>query len=144
MIVRWVKRCLRAFGSQEAGLTLLETVAATALLGIVATSLLSSLSLIARSNFLITRMSTAEALAVSQMEHIKSSSYIDYSISGHGEYELLATPTQYTIHVDTQPIDSATGQPLGSDQDDGTQIITATVAHLGDNVTALVGYKVNR
>jgi type II secretory pathway pseudopilin PulG len=129
---------------RESGMTLLETVVAAAFLGIVATSLLGSLSLSAKSDYLIKVHSEAESLALSQMELIKASSYIDYSEGGHGGYSLIAPPADYTIEVTTVPIDPSTGQALGTGQDNGVQKITITVQLRGEEKATLVGYKVDR
>jgi type II secretory pathway pseudopilin PulG len=125
-------------------MTLLETVVAAAFLGIVATSLLGSLSLSAKSDFLIKVNSEAESLALSQMELIKASDYIDYGETGHDEYSLITTPANYTIEVTTVPIDPSTGQALGAGQDNGVQKITITVQRQGEEKATLEGYKVDR
>lgn len=144
MLLTRAKNYLRTLSQHQSGFTLLETVAATAILGVVAAGLLSGLSIAAKSNFTIGTMSKAESLARSQMEYVEASSYIDYSNPGHGEYSLTMAPTNYTIQVDTQPIDPSTGQPLGPDQDSGIQVITVTVTRPDGDTTTLESYKVNR
>jgi type II secretory pathway pseudopilin PulG len=144
MLFMSAKKYLRILSRHESGLTLLETVAATAILGVVAASLLTGLSLAAKSDFTISTMSKAEAVARSQVDHIAASSYIDYSVPSHGEYELITAPTNYTIQVSTQPIDPVNGQSLGADQDSGVQMITVTVTRPDGDTTILEGYKVSR
>lgn len=141
--LRIVNKC-KVIGQHESGLTLIETLTATAIIGMVAIGLFGGLSVAARSDFIITRLSTAEALARSQIEQIKNSSYIDYSDPGHGDYELITVPADYTIEVNCSPISPSTGQPLSPNQDDGVQLITVVVNHNGEQVTTLKGYKVSR
>ena len=143
LFCRIVNKC-KIFGQNESGLTLLETLAATAIIGMVAVGLFGGMSVAARSDFIVTRLSSAEALARSQIEHIKNSSYIDYSDPDHGEYELIAIPDDYAINVNCSPVSPSTGQPLGPNEDSGIQLITVTVRHNGEQVIVLKGYKINR
>ncbi len=128
----------------ESGMMLLETLAATAIVGLVAVSILGGLSVAAKSDFTLTKLSSAEALASSQMEHIKYAAYIDYSAPGHGEYELISATTGYEIEVTCMPISPITGQPLGVDEDIGIQMITVLVRHNGEQSALLNGYKIDR
>ena len=144
MLFSKIRNLFKIIKCNESGLTIVETIAATALLGIITTSLLSGLALTARSNFSISRLSRAEAIVISQIDFIKASNYIDYSIAGHDEYGLITVTPSYTIQLEVQPIDPDTGQPLSPEQDSGIQLLTVTVAHLGENITSLEGYKVNR
>jgi prepilin-type N-terminal cleavage/methylation domain-containing protein len=143
LLFRIAKR-LKVFNQYESGFTLLETLVATAILGMVAASLLSGLAIGAKSDFIISKLSTAESLASSQMEQIKGSSYIDYAVPGHGDYALITAPTNYTIEVTCSPISPSTGDPLAPDQDEGIQKITVSVNHLGEQVITLGSYKVSR
>lgn len=134
----------RSISKYESGLMLLETVLATAIIGMVAIGLLSGMSIAAKSDFIITRLSDAEALARSQMEQIKNSSYIDYSDPDHGVYELITDAAEYAIEVSCSPISPITCQPLGPNEDAGIQLITIVVRNNGEQVTTLKGYKVRR
>ena len=125
-------------------MTLIETLAATAILGMIAVGLFGGLSVAIKSDCTITRISSSEALARSQLEHIKKSSYIDYSEPEHGVYELITAPADYLIEVNCSPISPSTGLPLNPEEDDGIQLITVEVSHKGEQVSTLKGYKVER
>lgn len=128
----------------ESGLMLIETLAATVIIALIAVGLLSGMSIASKSDFIITRLSKAEALARSQMEYIKVNDYIDYSESGHVGYALITTPDNYTIEMDCSPVSLSTGEPLEPDEDEGIQLITVVVSHNGEQVTTLKGYKIDR
>ena len=70
---------LKRFLKGQAGVSLLETLLGTALVGMLATAFLGSISTIYKTDFLLSRQSKAEVLARSQLESIKASNYIDFS-----------------------------------------------------------------
>jgi len=144
MLLLKIANKFRFINKYESGLMLLETVLATAIIGVVAVSLLGGMSIAAKSDFIITRLSDAEASARSQIEHIKNSSYIDYSDPDHGVYELITVEAEYTMEVSCSPVSPITCQPLGPNEDAGIQLITIVVRHNGEQVTTLKGYKVRR
>ena len=127
----------------ESGMMLVEALVALAVLGLTAAVFLNGLAITAKSNLISNEQSQAGSLAKNQMESIKAHSYIDFSVPGHEEYDVITAPTNYTIQVTTVPIDHDTGQPLPSG-DNGTQKITVTVTHQGKTVNTITGYKVNR
>ncbi len=130
--------------NNESGLMLIETLAATAIIAMIAIGLLSGMSIASKSDFIITKSSKAEALARSQMEYIKSSNYIDYSIPGHGNYDLVTIPDNYAIVMSCSPVSLSTGQPLNPDEDEGIQLITIVVSYNDEQATTLKGYKTDR
>jgi len=118
----------------ERGFTLVETLVALAIFGLVAGVFLSGLTVSSKSVMVSQERVAAESLAKSQMEYIKAQDYSDI-----GNYLKIDVPTDlrdqvYDIAVD-DPVDIHLGE---------LQKITVTVTHNGDTVFTLVGYKVNR
>lgn len=127
---------------KEAGVSLIETLIALALLGIIAATFLSGLTTAAKATFIADERATAESLARSQMEYVKSQGYIDYADPEHEEYGLIITPSSYSVEITAVPIDPDTGQP--SEQDQGIQKITVTVKRNDKPVLTVENYKVDR
>jgi prepilin-type N-terminal cleavage/methylation domain-containing protein len=131
----------------EKGITLIEVIIALALLGIIGLAFLGALSTASNAVFITDERATAESLARTEMEYIKSQDYIDYSDSDHGEYGIITPPTDYTVEVSVIPFNPDTGDPyadLGGgvfELDFGIQEITVTVNHLGEQVITMEGYK---
>ena len=134
----------------QKGIAFIETLIALVLLGIIGTAFMMALSVSSKAIILSDELTTSESLARSQMEFIKNQDYIDYDIESHIFYEEISTPTGYSISFTVVPFDPATGTPyvdLGGgifDEDDGIQKITVTVAHHGNDIITLEGYKVKR
>ncbi len=127
---------------KEAGVSLIETLIALALLGIIAATFLSGLTTAAKATFIADERATAESLARSQIEYVKSQGYIDYAGPEHEEYGLIITPSSYSVEITAVPIDPDTGQP--SEQDQGIQKITVTVKRNDKPVLTVENYKVDR
>jgi len=130
----------KIWGRNEAGVSLIETLIALALLGMIAAPFLSGLATASKSTFIADERATAESLARSQMEHVKGQSYIDYAEPGHDEYGLIATPANYSVEITTVPIDADTGQTSG--EDNGIQKISVTVKHYDEPLLMVETYKV--
>jgi prepilin-type N-terminal cleavage/methylation domain-containing protein len=135
----------------EKGFVLVEVLVALALTGIIATAFLLAIATGLKAILLADERTTAESLARSQMEDIKNETYIIYSDDPHDVYSTTGTPIGegYSISFTVVPFDPGTGQPYNEVggifvQDDGIQKITVTVAHLGNDVITLEGYKVDR
>ena len=131
-----LSRMLRIFTCRESGVTLIETVVALAILGVIAVAFLNGLTTASKSAFIADEQSTAESLAQSQMEWAKSVSYVfgatQYSpapISSGKDY------TNYSATIDAEPL---------HDPDDGIQKITVTIKRSDKGVIKLEGYKVDR
>ncbi len=124
----------RALTCRESGTTLLETVVALAVLGIIAVTFLSGVVTTSRAAFTTDERATAESLARSQMEWVQSASYnaTGYSPapipSGKDYINYSANITAESLH----------------DPDDGIQKITVTIMRSGEPVFKLEGYKVDR
>ncbi|MBM4433054.1 MAG: type II secretion system protein [Chloroflexi bacterium] len=137
---RNIRRLLR----DKSGVTLLETLVALAILSLVVVAFLSGLSTTSRATIISDEQATAESLAKSEIEHIKSQTYINFSVPGHGEYQSVTAPASYSIAATVSPINATTGQPLPAGQDNGIQKITVTINRNGSPVLTIEDYKVNR
>ncbi len=143
-------RATKKLRGDETGVTLLETLVALALLSIIAVVFLGGLTTIATATLINNEQATAESLARSQMEYVKSQDYIYYADPDHGEYDGLATPpVSYGIDFTAVPFNPDTGQPYEQTggifvEDAGIQKITVTVNHNGKLVLTVEDYKVER
>jgi len=110
-----------------------------AILGLIAVAFLSGLSTAAKATFIADEQATAESLARSQMEYVKT---LDYE-SGATEYSPAPIPewlededySGYSVTIDAEPL---------HDTDQGIQKITVTIEHLDKQLIILDGYKVDR
>jgi len=121
---------------RESGVAFMETAIALAILGVVSVSFLSGLTTASKTVLITDEHSTAESLAQSQMEWVKSANYsynaTSYStapIPGGKDYR------QYSATVLAEPLHTP---------DDGLQKITITIQRSGKEIFNLEGYKVNR
>ncbi|MFC2025268.1 type II secretion system protein [Chloroflexota bacterium] len=126
----------QAFTSRESGATLIETVVVLAILGTIAVCFLSGSVTSSKAAFTMDERATAESLARSQIELVKSASY-SYNATG---YSLVPIPSSkdyinYSVNITTAPLNSP---------DDGIQKITVTVTRSGERVITLESYKVDR
>jgi len=136
----------KIFTGNSKGISLIEVVIALAILGIVAVAFLGGLSTALNATAIADERSTAQTLAQSQMEYVKS---LPYEKGASPSYEQTDMPSPgypgYTVSVDAPPIDPDTGNPLANPGDDmGIQRITITIKHHGNEVFTLEDYKVNR
>ena len=142
---------------KEKGFSLIEVLVALAILGLIGAAFLMALATASKAIIIADERTTAESLARSQIEFVKSQDYIDYHLHDPSEVylEITPLPTNYSIVFIAEPIDPTTGLPYtGPDgdpdgdgvygQDDGIQRITVTVSHQGNTVLTLEGYKVDR
>ena len=87
--VRLSSKVRKAFQGRSRGFSLIEVSIAIALIGVIAIAVLGALSYASTVLIITDRQATAESLAKSQMEYIKNQDYIDYSESGHDDYDLI-------------------------------------------------------
>lgn len=105
------RRARRFLRGRSRGFSLIEVVIAMLLLGIIGVSVLTSLSYALGILIAVDREATAEGIARSQMEYVKSQPYGD-------EYLLITAPQGYEI------------APVAVEQiEDGLQKITVTVTY---------------
>jgi len=139
-----VAKDFNLFRGKEKGVTLIEALIALALLSIIAIPFLSGLATASRASSIADERDTAQSLAQSQLEYVKSQSYIYHTDPAHGDYGLVVAPDSYSIELTAVPVDLDTGQPLPSGQDNGVQKLTVAIRHRGEGVVTLEGYKVSR
>ena len=141
----------------EKGFTLIEVIVALALLGIISIAFLGALATASKAIVIADERATAESLARTEMEYVKSQ---DYSVAPW-DYELPSTPPSwdathalpegydgYTVNVSAVLLHDTDGDGDIDDDDfdDGIQKITVTVKHLEElkEVLTLEDYKVER
>ena len=129
-------KMLSIFTGRESGVTLIETVVALAILGVIAVAFLNGLTNASKAAFTADEQSTAESLAQSQMEWAKTVTYV-YSAT---EYSPAPIPggkdyINYSATIAADPL---------HDPDDGIQKIIVTVKHSDKGVIKLEGYKADR
>ena len=112
----------------EKGITLLETVIALALLGIISAAFLSGLASTSTSRALAEERVSAKILAETHMEYLKkqdfSSSYTLTNPPGYENYSTALTVENF--------------------YNENIQKLTVTISHHGDEVLNLEGYKAKR
>jgi prepilin-type N-terminal cleavage/methylation domain-containing protein len=143
--IRLNSRARKALRGRSRGFTLIEVVIAIALIGLIGVAVLSALSTASLALIIADERATAESLARSQMEYVKSPlceyDYDDAQSYEHPSEESTEQPG-YFISVSAEPLHSPDG---------GIQEITVTVTYYtvrGDNRMAeqkytLVDYKRN-
>ncbi len=124
-------RSKRLFRGQK-GFGLIEVLIAVTILSIAATAFLGAISTSAIAINKQDRKITSEAIAVSQMNHTKSESYLIAPSS----YPIMpSVPTNYVVTSDATAI---------AGKDENIQLITITVSRGGNTIYTLEDYKVNR
>jgi len=131
-----LSRMLSIATRRESGLTLIETVVALAIIGVIAVAFLSGLATTSKAAFIADEQTTAESLARSQMEWAKKVDYV-YDAT---EYSPAPIPSgkdyiNYSAVITAEPLRAP---------DDGIQKITVTIKHSDKGVIRLEGYKVDR
>ena len=113
----------------EIGSSLIETVVALALLGIIGVAFLSALATTSNSRLIADEHASARILAESQMEDIKKQTY---SFS-YGPVPISAEYPGYSAAVNIDNL-----------RNGNIQKITVTIRHHDRNIETLESYKVNR
>ena len=131
-----LSKMLSIFTGRESGVTLIETVVALALLGLIAVAFLSGLATTSKASIIATEQSTAESLARSQIEWAKNVAFV-YDTTEYSPAEVPSGEDYvgYSAIIAAEPLNSP---------DDGIQKITVTVKHYDKEVLQLEGYKVDR
>ncbi len=126
---------------QHGGTTLIETIIALSILAAVALASLTGLNTLYNTLTISERRTTAESLARSQLEYVKSQPYIGDSCPSP-QYQSLdpgQLPADYSIAVTAVCID---GSGTEAATDKGLQRVTVTVKHNNRDVLQVSGYKI--
>ncbi len=113
-------------------MTMIEALIALALLGLIAAAFVGSLGTAARATLIADEQTTAESLARSQLEHVKTLEYDEGATQYTPEIPSDEDYSFYSATIDAEPLD------------DHIQKITVTVKHTNKEVVTLEGYKVDR
>jgi len=128
-------RVARKLRGNEAGLTLIETVIALAILGLIAVTFVGAMGTMAKATFVADEQATAESLAHSEIEYVKNCAY-QYDASEYPVDPELTIPEGWVV---PPPV----VEPLHA-TDDGIQKITVKVERNGKVVLIIEDYKVDR
>ena len=120
----WVKMM-----KSEKGISLLETIVAVALLGIISVCFLSGVATTTTARATADERATAKILAESQIEYLKKHSY-------EQSYNITTIPDEYEDYTVNLTIDNQRNGHI--------QKIIVAVQHHGDVVLTLESYKVRR
>lgn len=122
--------------SNERGITLLETVVALAILGLIAVAILTALTTGAKATAIAKEQAFAESLARSEIEYVKQASY---------------NPDALTYPIDSSIVPVAEGWNVPDavvapvpGRDASIQKITVTVERYGKTILSLTDYKAYR
>lgn len=145
------------------GLSAIEVIIALAVLGIIAAALLSGLATTLNATRIADEHSTAQSLAQSQMEYVKSRGYStepwSYAVSSSDRSSsnppswwdannpplLSSDDGGYSVVVKAEDFDADDDDIVEVPGDDeGIRTITVTVEHGGEGVFTLEDYKANR
>ena len=113
----------------EIGTSLIETVVALALLGIIAVAFLSATATTSSTRLIADEHASARILAESQMESIKKQTYAF-------SYDPVLVPANYPGYTAVVDIDSL--------RNGNIQKITITIRHHDRDIETLESYKGNR
>jgi type II secretory pathway pseudopilin PulG len=113
----------------EKGSSLLETIVALALLGIIGVAFLSALATSSSTRVIADEHASGRILAESQMENVKKQTYA----FSYDPVPISADFAGYSAAIDVDNM-----------RNGHIQKITVTVRHHNKNVTQLESYKVNR
>ncbi|MBI2858170.1 MAG: hypothetical protein HYX90_03735 [Chloroflexi bacterium] len=130
--------------ANRAGMALIETLLAIAILGVTSVAFLGAVGTAEKAAQTSDEHVAAESLARQQLEYLKDSSYINYSVFGHPTYSAIAMPGSYAMSVTAVPINPSTLLALPEGQDQGLQDLVVAVARNGRTVFTLHTYKVAR
>ena len=146
----------KALRGSSKGLTLIEVLIALTIFSIIAVAFFVGLATSYHGLIIADERTTAESLTRSELEYIKSTSYLNleggfsYQIPGHPpswdpDHSLDSQYQNYSVNVTGVPIDPDTLEPLEPGApDQGLQQITVEVYHGAKLVLTTVDFKVKR
>ena len=118
---------------------MVEVLVALALIGIAGVCFLTSLTTVSKSTIIADKHSTADSLAISQMEYTLSQSYDD--TNNPPQYSLLSDIIDgWSINVTAERLDPESDS---TNDDDGIQEIQVTVNFGSEQMVSLTSRKVN-
>ena len=121
------------FLRRQAGISLLETLIAVAILGTVGATFLNGLTVASEASFTTDERTTAESLARTQMEWVKNITYVEESTTyPPAEIPAVESYVNYAATITAEPLHSP---------DEGIQKITVTITHNDNKIITLEGYK---
>jgi type II secretory pathway pseudopilin PulG len=129
-------RILGKFTGRESGVAFIETAVALAILGVIAVAFLNGLTTSSKSVFTADEQTTADSLAQSQMEWVKTANY-SYEATTYSPAPIPSGKDylNYSALIAAEPL---------RNPDDGIQKITITIKRADKGVIKLEGYKVDR
>ncbi len=126
----------------ERGMTLVETLIGLGIISMVAVVFLMSMSTTSKAVMISQERVTAENLAKSQMEYIRSQTYdAENSPPQYLELPVEDIPANYDVAISAERLDP---QEDGTGDDDGLQKLTVVVTKSGSELFRLEGYRMNR
>ena len=129
----------KRLANSERGFAMVEVLVALALMGVAGVCFLSSLTTVSKSTIVADDHSTADSLAVSQMEYTLSQSYDD--AANPPQYALLSDiPDGWSINFTAERLDPEND---GINDDDGIQEISVIVNFGSKQIVAITSRKVN-
>ena len=128
-------KVVKKLKGNEAGASLIETLMALAILGLVAAIFLSGLATTSRATIIADELSTAESLARSEMEYVKNYAY-QYDATEYPVDPELPIPETWAMSPPVVELVHAT--------DDGIQKVTITVERSGEVILSTEIFKVDR
>lgn len=131
-----VKVIFKKLRSGQRGVTLMESVIALAVLGLIAVAILSALATGAKASMIAKEQATAESLARSEVEYVKRSSYDPSATTYPIDLSIVPTAEGWTI-----PDAVVAAVPS---RDASIQMITVTVSRHGEAILSITDYKANR
>ena len=130
-----LKNFYRFFKHNSRGFSLIEVIIALALMGIIGVAFAGALSTASRAIMIADEQATAESLARSQMEYVKSQPYADnYSASIPPDYD----DAGYSATIGVVPLED------GNLQEITVKVYHHDDAHVNPPVITLEDYKANR
>ena len=137
-----MKKLMLILLKEEQGMTLIETLIGMGIISVMAVVFLMSMSTTSKAIMISQERVTAENLAKSQMEYIRSQTYD--AENSPPQYLKLPTediPANYDVTVSAERLDP---EADGTGDDDGLQQLTVVVTKTGSELYRLEGYRMNR